>query len=181
MIHSLRAVGIVILSFSLLACDHGKDTAKISADADAFALNERDYFQNRGVGVMAFHDTAPESHQRGVIIVMHGTRIASNGDLRLEPTPGQWSPTPKVLSRHVDREAGEIRTRLAYPDENQHHTGFNPLHYPDLELTHDVRMRAEGNAIKVSVDLDKPLKLILERRVKYWRPFSEGQIRIERQ
>lgn len=157
MTRSLKTFRIVILSFSLLACDHGKDTAKISADPGAFALNDRDYFQNRGVGVMAFHDTAPESHQSGVIIVMHGTRIASNGDLRLEPTPGQWSPTPKVLSRDVDREAGEIRTRLAYPDENQHHTGFNPLHYPDLELTYDVRMWAEGNAIKVSVDLDKPL------------------------
>lgn len=122
-----------------------------------FQLNEREYFQNRGVGVMAFHDTFPESHQSGLIMVMHGTRIATNGDLRLEATPGQWSPVPKILSREVDRESGEIRTRLAYPDEKQQLKGFNPIYYPDLELTYEMTVRAEGDAIKVSIDLDQPL------------------------
>lgn len=122
-----------------------------------FQINERDYFQSRGVGVMAFHDTFPESHQSGMIMVMHGTRIATNGDLRLEATPGQWSPVPKILSREVDRENGEIRTRLAYPDEEQQLKGFNPIYYPDLQLTYEMTVRAEGGAIKVSIDLDQPL------------------------
>lgn len=134
-----------------------QNSAATQTQSGSFKLNERDYFQNRGVGVMAFHDTAPESHQSGLIMVMHGTRIATNGDLRLEATPGQWSPVPKILSREVDRETGEIRTKLAYPNEEMHHKGFNPLHYPDLELTYEMTVRAEGDAIKVSIDLDQPL------------------------
>jgi endoglucanase len=147
------------LLFSLLSCETpAPDKASgLGESGDKFTLNERDYFQNRGVGVMAFHDTAPESHQSGLIMVMHDTRIATNGDLRLEPTPGQWSPVPKILDRVVDREAGEIRTTLAYPDERQHLKGFNPIHYPGLELTYQVVVSAEGNDIKVRVDLDEPL------------------------
>lgn len=134
----------------------GANTGKQTQQGQ-FELNARDYFQNRGVGVMAFHDTAPESHQSGLIMVMHGTRIATNGDLRLEPTPGQWSPVPKLLSREVDRDSGEIRTKLSYPNEEMHHKGFNPLHYPDLELSYEMSVRAEGDDIKVSIDLDQPL------------------------
>lgn len=145
------------LLMSLLGCDSAPRQAVVPENSDGFTLNQHDYFQNSGVGIMAFHDTAPESHQSGVIIVMHGTRIATNGDLRLEPTPGQWSAVPKLLNRVVDRDAGVIRTRLAYPDEKQHHKGFNPLHYPELELTYQVNVRAEGDEIKVSVDLDQPL------------------------
>ena len=41
---------------------------------------------------MAFDDIYPEGHQGGVSLIMHGNRIATNGNLRLEPTPGQWQP-----------------------------------------------------------------------------------------
>jgi len=149
-----------LITLFLVGCDYygsaGDNEGALSQTGE-FVLNSRGYFQSRGVGVMAFQDTAPESHQSGVILVMHANRLATNGDLRLEPTPGQWSPVPKVVSRELDREAGEVRTRLAYPDESQHHRGFNPLHYPDLELRYQVRVRAEGDAIRLSVDLDEPL------------------------
>ena len=100
-----------------------------------FALNDKEYFQNRGVGVMVFADTYPESRQSGLIIVSHGNRIASNGDLRLEATPGQWGATPKLIKREVDHERSEIRATLAYPDERIKMKGFNPIYYPDLHLT----------------------------------------------
>lgn len=122
-----------------------------------FALNEREYFQNRGVGVMVFADAFPESRQSGVIMVNHGTRIASNGDLRLEPTPGQWSPVPKLVERVVDAERGEIRATLSYPDEKQNRVGFNPLHYPELEFSYDVRVNTDGEVINIYVDLQNPL------------------------
>lgn len=129
----------------------------VKTSSGHFVLNDRDYFQHRGVGVMVFADTFPESRQSGLIMVNHGTRIASNGDLRLEPTPGQWSPVPKLVSRVVDREAGEIRATLSYPDEKQQMKGFNPIYYPDLNLTYDVRVRAEGEMIHIYVDLAEPL------------------------
>ncbi len=155
---SARCLSLSFLSLPVLAgCSSLLPLVAAPPETTAFALNERDYIQGRGVGVMAFQDTAPESHQSGVIMVMHGTRIATNGDLRLEPTPGQWSPVPKIVSRDIDRQSGEIRTRLAYPDETQHHQGFNPLHYPDLALDYSVRVRPDGDTVRISVDLDQPL------------------------
>lgn len=72
----------------------------------------RGYFRNEGVSVMAFDDIYPEGHQSGVSILMNGRRIATCGDVRFEPTPGQWQPVPKQLSRRLDAEANAIVTRL---------------------------------------------------------------------
>lgn len=125
--------------------------------AGGFALNERDYFQNRGVGVMVYADNYIDTHQGGVIVISHGNRIATNGDLRLERSPGQWSPMAKLVKREVDHSNGTIRATLAYPDAGKHHTGFNPLHYPDIELTYDLIVTADGDAIDIRVDLQQPL------------------------
>ena len=153
----IRCLCLALLALFLLGCGTQTANTNTTSTTDTFTLNELDYFQNRGVGVMAFHDDAPESHQGGVIMVMHGNRIATNGDLRLEPSPGQWSPVPKLQSRTVDHERGEIRTTLSYPDEEQNLVGFNPLLYPDLELTYDVVVYAEGDAIKIRVDLHEAI------------------------
>jgi len=59
------------------------------AQENNFRLNDQEYFENRGVNVMAYQDIYPEGHQGGVAIIMHGMRIATNGDLRLDVTPGQ--------------------------------------------------------------------------------------------
>ena len=124
----------------------------------AMQLNTaRGYFQNQGVNVMAFDDIYPEGHQSGVSILMHGRRIATCGDVRLEPTPGQWQPVPRQLSRNVDEKANAIVTELAYPDETRHLQGLNPMIYPDLEMKYRVTVAGEGDAVLVTVDLDAPL------------------------
>lgn len=127
------------------------------AGTTGFTLNARDYFQNRGVGVMVYADNHADSHQSGVIVVSHGTRIATNGDLRLDPAPGQWSPSARLLNRDVDHEHQTIRATLRYPDKRRQDAGFNPLHYPDLELTYHLIVTADGDAVDIRVDLDKPL------------------------
>jgi endoglucanase len=128
-----------------------------SKPSSGFVLNEHGYFQNRGVGVMPFLDTSPESHQGGIIIVSHGNRIATNGDLRLEATPGQWSPVPVQKSRVVDTGNQCVVTSLTYPDSSQHLTGFNPLYYPDIHINYKVTVSAVDDGIRVKVDLDRPL------------------------
>lgn len=120
-------------------------------------LNAREYFSMPGLDVMAFQDIYPEGHQGGVVIIQNGVRVASNGDVRLEPTPGQWSPTPAQKERKLDRERNEIATRLAYPDPEKNRKGFNPIDYPDLNLAYTVKVKAEGNAVRITVDLDRPL------------------------
>ena len=71
--------------------------------ATTFMLNDNEYFENGGVNVMAFQDIYPEGHQGGVAMIMHGMRIVTNGDLRLDETPGQWQPIPKQKKRQVDK------------------------------------------------------------------------------
>lgn len=131
--------------------------ATASAQMPDFRLNDREYFERGGVNVMAFQDIYPDGHQAGVSVIQHAVRLATNGDIRLETTPGQWSPMPLQVDRHVDRESGTITTRLAYPDDSKNRTGFNPIEYPDLEFTYSVTISAEGDAVRVRVDLDEAL------------------------
>lgn len=58
-------------------------------------LNEKDYFSMPGLDVTIFSDIYPEGHQTGVTVIQHGLRVAANGGVRLEASPGQWSPVPK--------------------------------------------------------------------------------------
>ena len=123
--------------------------------AQTFQLLPEGYFNQSGVDVMAFSDFYPEGHQGGVCVIMNGQRIATNGDIRLEATPGQWQPVPKQLSRKV--EGNRIVTTLCYPDSSRHLTGFNPMVYPDYQFTYVVSVESQGKSIVVTVDLDKPV------------------------
>jgi hypothetical protein len=126
--------------------------------AESLQLNDRGYFEKRGLNVMLASDYYPDSHQGGAGIIQNGLRTATNGDLRLEPTPGQWQPMPATGERKVDNELQEIRVRMRYPDDKKNRTGFNPIDYPDLALNYTVRVTpAGGDAFRVIVDLDAPL------------------------
>lgn len=123
-----------------------------------FKLNETSgYFQNMNVDVMAFDDIYPEGHQSGVSIIMHGNRVATNGDIRFEQTPGQWQPVPKQERRTLDIAANTITTHLRFPDTARHLNGFNPMIYPDFEFEYKVIVKGEGSSVVVTVDLDRPV------------------------
>ena len=123
-----------------------------------FILNEDlGYFQHHGVDVMAFDDIYPEGHQSGLSIIMHGQRVASNGDIRFEPTPGQWQPVPKLLERRLDAEKNSISARLSFPDPARHLKGMNPMIYPDFEFSYDISIVGQEADICVSVSLNRPI------------------------
>ncbi|MDX9725294.1 MAG: glycoside hydrolase family 9 protein [Bacteroidales bacterium] len=127
------------------------------AQQSSFVLNNLEYFEMGGVNVMAYHDIYPEGHQGGVAVIMHGKRLATNGDLRLDETPGQWQPIPKQLDRKVDEAGKTITVKLAYPDPAINRKGFNPIEYPDLNLNYTVKIRSEGASVIVTVDLETPV------------------------
>lgn len=127
----------------------------IAVHAQTFKLTENGYFKNQGVDVMAFDDIYPEGHQGGVSIIMHGNRVATNGDIRLEATPGQWQPVPKQLNRVLGDNS--ITATLCYPDSSRHLTGFNPMIYPDIQFNYDVKVVSKGSQIEITVDLDRPI------------------------
>ena len=137
-------------AFVALAC-----ATPLAADLE---LGSRGYFETPGLNVIVFDDIYPEGHQTGVTVIQHGVRVAANGDLRLEASPGQWSPVPVAGERTVDAETGTITQRLSYPDPARDRQGFNPIVYPDLELGYSVSVTAgKGNAFTITVDLDEPL------------------------
>jgi endoglucanase len=120
-------------------------------------LNKLDYLEYQGVNIMLAHDFYPEGHQGGVGIIQNGQRVATNGDIRLEPTPGQWQPIPKVGKRMVDRAKQEISVRMEYPYEEINRKGFNPIIYPDLKFAYTTRVVPAGKGFKIIVDLEKAL------------------------
>ena len=92
--------------------------------------------------LLIFHNNYPEGHQGGVEIILHDQRIATNGDLRLESTPGQWDSKPTIGERRMDRKEKKISIDGAYPDLNIHYT---------------IAVKAEKEAIRITVDLEQPI------------------------
>ena len=108
------------------------------------------YLGTHGFDVIFFNNNYPDGHQGGIELILHDSRIATNGDLRLEPTPGQWSPMPKLLRRNVDDSDQTLSARLVYPDSSKNRTGFNPIEYPDLVFEYDVNITpAENNSVLI--------------------------------
>ena len=146
----------------------------ITGQAQTFRLNADSYFNAGGTDVMAFSDFYPEGHQGGVCVIMNGLRIATNGDIRLEATPGQWQPIPKQLSRKA--EGNRIVTTLCYPDSSRHMTGFNPMVYPDWQVKYTVNVEPQGKGILVTVDLDTPVPDFLLGKVGFNLEFYPGYL-----
>ena len=148
--------------------------ASLAAPAQTFQLNADGYFNAGRTDVMAFSDFYPEGHQGGVCVIMNGQRIATNGDIRLEATPGQWQPVPKQLKREA--RGNQIVTTLCYPDSSRHLTGFNPMVYPDYQFTYVVTVEPQGKGIAVTVDIDKPVPDFLLGKVGFNLEFFPGEL-----
>lgn len=134
---------------------------------EGFSINEKGYFKCGGADIMAFDDIYPAGHQSGIGLIMKDSRVASCGDVRFEPTPGQWQPVPKQLSREVDRDNNIIKVTLSYPDMDAHLRGFNPIIYPDFEFTYKVVAAALGDHINIKVRLDKDIPEELEGKLRF--------------
>jgi hypothetical protein len=120
-------------------------------EGQGFKLNAQSgYFQNTGVDIMAFDDFYPEGHQGGISIIMHGNRVASNGDIRFERMPGQWSPTPKKVDRNLDEKENTIKTDLNFPNSSGHFDGIEKFGY-------SITVKGEGEKVLITVDLENPL------------------------
>ncbi len=152
----MKSLVRIIFLFFALCFFTAPSFAQQSAKA-GMKLNDLEYLEYGSVNVMLAHDFYPESHQGGVGIIQNGLRVATNGDIRLEPTPGQWQPTPKVGKRVINKATGEVSVRMEYPNEEINRKGFNPIIYPDLKFSYNVRVQPAGKGFKIIVDLDKAL------------------------
>ena len=116
------------------------------AQAGDLHLSNLDDFETQGLSVITyqnlFHPVFRDQKLGGIEIILHGERIATDGEVRLEPTPEQWDPVPTLASRK----------RGTAPDQIVCASG-----YPDLGLSYRLEITAEGEGFRVAVHLDKPL------------------------
>ena len=83
---------LVILIITLFSYNTGYS----QSDNNGLVIGEGSYFEMPGLNVLVYNNTFSEGHQSGVEIIQHGVRVATNGELRLSPSPGQWQPLPKL-------------------------------------------------------------------------------------
>jgi hypothetical protein len=76
----------------------------------------------------------------------------TNGDVRLEATPGQWEPIGSFVTRRVDPEAGVIEADLSYADY-----GFD----------YTIRVERDAGGYLISVNSDTPLPAALEGKAGF--------------
>lgn len=119
-------------------------------------LQEGDYLGTRGLDVLVFNNyydgNFSDSKIAGVELIHHGVRTATNGDVRLSPTPEQWDPVATLVERQVDRATGAIQARLRYDD-------------PAFEYT--IRVSPGDDGVRIQVLLDRPLPRALEGRAGF--------------
>jgi hypothetical protein len=109
-------------------------------------LREGGYFEMQGLSILAyqngFHEVFGDQKMGGVEIILHGERIATGGELRILPTPEQWDPIPKLISRQRGALPGQL---ILYSS------------YPDLALAYRLELTAEGDGVRLALHLDRPL------------------------
>jgi endoglucanase len=127
-----------------------------AAEPQRLVLNEKEYFSTRGLDVLVFSNTYDglfsDAKIAGVELIHHGVRTATNGDVRLSPTPEQWDPTPAIKTRSVDEKTGAIDVRL---------------HYPQHQFEYVIRAAPSGAGMLLQVVLERPLPRELEGKAGF--------------
>ena len=109
-------------------------------------LSEAGYFSKPGLDVLAFSNVYDgnfsDAKIAGLELIHHGVRTATNGDVRLAPTPEQWDAAATLLERKVDPASGAVTTRMRFDAE---------------DFEYSVRVAPRGDGVAIQVLLDRPL------------------------
>ena len=119
--------------------------ALFSADF-AMTVTEKNYLDTQGFSVFlydsTYHPVFVDQKNTAMEMILHGQRIATNGDVRLMPTPEQWDLVATLKGRQPDKAANRLTASLAFPT---------------FDLSYTLEVAAEPGGVKVSINLDKPL------------------------
>lgn len=131
----------------------------ISAGAsarEALAVNDQEYLETHGLNVLVFSNWYngffSDSKMSGVEFIHHGVRTATNGDVRLNPTPEQWDPIPEFVERKVDKQSDTIEAFLRYPDH---------------KFEYSIKATPKKNGFVLTVNLKEPLPDALAGRAGF--------------
>jgi hypothetical protein len=109
-------------------------------------VTESGYLDTQGFSVILYHSTYDrtfvDQKNTAMEMILHGQRIATNGDVRLVPTPEQWDTVAQLKSRQPDKENNRLNALLSFPD---------------FQMDYRLEVAADPGGVRVSLNLDKPL------------------------
>jgi len=109
-------------------------------------VTDKNYLDTQGFSVFlydsTYHPIFVDQKNTAMEMILHGQRIATNGDVRLMPTPEQWDLVATLKDRHADKANNRLSADLAFPT---------------FDFSYTLEVAAEPGGVKVSINLDKPL------------------------
>ena len=125
---------------ALTSCSH-----LLGADV-AVKVTDKNYLDDRGFSVFlydsTYHPVFVDQKNTAMEMILHGQRIATNGDVRLMPTPEQWDLVATLKGRQADKAGNRLTADLSFPT---------------FDLGYTLEVAAEPGGVRVSINLDKPL------------------------
>ncbi len=109
-------------------------------------VTDNGYLNTQGFSVILYKDTYHpvfvDEKKAAMEMILHGQRIATNGDVRLVPTPEQWDLVAKLSGQQADKEHNRLTAQLSFPS---------------YEMNYRLEVAAEPGGVRVSINLEKPL------------------------
>jgi endoglucanase len=153
---SLRRMESILIGFSAwLLCALTVASSACAADF-AMTVTDKGYLDTQGFSVFlydsTYHPVFVDQKNTAMEMILHGQRIATNGDLRLMPTPEQWDLVATLKGRQADKSNNRLTASLAFPT---------------FDVSYTLVVAAEAGGVKVSINLDKPLPAKLAGRAGF--------------
>ena len=140
----MNSTRIFLVALALALPLAGLDSA--DSPSAVLQLTPQDALEAHGLSVLLFHNSYHgvfgDEKMSGIEIILHDRRIATNGDVRLSPTPAQWDPIPQFKDRKRGPSPNELIATLTYPDK---------------ALDYHIAVQPEEGGFRVAVQLDHPL------------------------
>ena len=140
---SIRSTFVLPLAIVLAALQ-----AALPASGSDLQMKVTDsgYLDTQGFSVIlyqsTYHPIFVDEKNAAMQMILHGQRIATNGDVRLMPTPEQWDLVAKLKGQEADKEHNRLTAHLSFST---------------YQMDYTLEVAAEPGGVRVSVNLDRPL------------------------
>src|SRR5213595_1057921 len=110
----------------------------------AMKVTDKNYHDTQGFSVFlydsTYHPVFVDQKNTAMEMILHGQRIATNGDVRLMPTPEQWDLVATLKGRQGDKANNRLTANLGFPA---------------FDFSYTLEVAAEPGGVKVSINLDR--------------------------
>ena len=93
--------------------------SRLSGTDFSMKVTDKNYLDTQGFSVFlydsTYHPVFVDQKNTAMEMILHGQRIATNGDVRLMPTPEQWDLVATLKDRHADKANNRLSADLAFP------------------------------------------------------------------